>query len=142
MLRDLKLSVRAKHRSSSETLHWPACFSQHPEYGHGTAAAEKKNVAWNLTMRVSSSEQSAETFSTFSTALESGGEVNQSELDVRSNVWSDSFLVRQNKMGPVVLCIVFFTLCYLVAFVLWKGSSREPLCSAGPERKGISTSAV
>lgn len=40
-------------------------------------------------MRVNSYEQSVETFSTFSTAFASESEINQSELGVHSNVWSD-----------------------------------------------------
>lgn len=48
-------------------------------------------------------------------------------------------LVRHNKMDPVVFCIVF---SHCVMWWLSKVSSRKPLYSAGPERKGINISAV
>lgn len=70
-------------------MYWPAIFPQHPKYGYGTVALEK-NVAGNFMMRVNNYEQSVETFSTLSTAFESEREINQSELDVHSNVWSDN----------------------------------------------------
>lgn len=40
-------------------------------------------------MRVNGYEQSVETFSTFSTAFETNSEINQSELDVHSSMWSE-----------------------------------------------------
>lgn len=62
-------------------------FSQHLGYGHGTATSEKKrNAAVDFMMRVNDDEQSVEIFSA---ALKSEREINQSELDVHSDVWSD-----------------------------------------------------
>lgn len=63
-------------------------------------------------MRVSSYEQSVETFSTFSTAFESESEINQSELDVHSSVWSDSFWSDITKW-TLWCCVLCF---YIVLF--------------------------
>jgi len=97
VLRELQLPVNTKHLSYSNTFYL-ACyfFSQHPKYGHGTVVSEK-NVAGISMMRVSKYEQS---FSTFSTAFRSASEINQSELDVQSDIWSDKVLGQTNQNGP------------------------------------------
>lgn len=41
-------------------------------------------------------------------------------------------LVRRNKNGPCGVEYCVFTLCYLVAFIFEKGSSREPHHNAQP----------
>lgn len=41
-------------------------------------------------------------------------------------------LVRHNKNGPCGVECCVFTLCYLVAFIFEKGSSREPHYNAQP----------
>lgn len=56
----------------------------------------------------------------------SEGEINQSKLDAHSNVWSDKvFWADIKKREPCGAAHCVFTLCYLVAFVFWKGSGKK-----------------
>lgn len=104
-------------------------FSQHLEYGHGTATSEKKlNVAVDFMMRVTDDEQSVEIFS----AALKVWKWNKSEWTrcslrslVRQSFWSDI------TKWTLWCCVLCFFMGYLVDFGILKRKQQKATLQCG-----------